>query len=301
MIKYLTREQIDEEKYNECIKNSLQSLIYGYSWYLDIVTDNWDALVLDDYVAVMPLPWRKKYFIKYLNTPLRILELGVFSTEKVDENKFLEKLFSKFKYANLRMNCHNSFSMLDDGGQEKHQQVLKFSEEYSVLYKNYSSGRKKDLKRAEKASLIEKWNDNPENLIKIFKDNVGKRFKYLTDKDYQIMKELLDTCIQKKLGEILSVYSKENKLAASGFFVIHENQVNTLFYSSDFNDRKNGANTFLIDRAIYKYRKTTKQFGFGGSSIPSIAKFFKSFGSETLTYTELNYNNLPKILKLFKK
>ena len=78
-IKYILREHIDEDKYNECITISKQSLIYGYSWYLDIVCDQWDALILDDYVAVMPIPWRKKYGITYVYPPLWLLQLGIFS------------------------------------------------------------------------------------------------------------------------------------------------------------------------------------------------------------------------------
>ena len=65
MIRYLKREEIDIQKYDECIENSLESLSYAYSWYLDIVADNWDVLVYDNYKAVMPVPWRKKYFVKY--------------------------------------------------------------------------------------------------------------------------------------------------------------------------------------------------------------------------------------------
>ena len=49
LIKYIQREHLDEEKYNDCIENSIQSNSYAFSWYLDIVCDNWDVLVLNDY------------------------------------------------------------------------------------------------------------------------------------------------------------------------------------------------------------------------------------------------------------
>ena len=79
MIKYLTRSHVNIEKYNNCISNAVNSRIYAYSWYLDIVADeNWDVLVLDDYVAVMPLPKRRKYFINYVYTPFWVLQLGIF-------------------------------------------------------------------------------------------------------------------------------------------------------------------------------------------------------------------------------
>ena len=52
MIHYVKREDLEVEKYNNCIENSIQSRIYAFSWYLDIVADYWDVLVLDDYKAV---------------------------------------------------------------------------------------------------------------------------------------------------------------------------------------------------------------------------------------------------------
>ena len=82
MIRCLKRNEIDVEKYNTCIKNAVQSNIYAFSWYLDIVTDNWAVLVLNDYEAVMPLPWKQKYFIKYVTQPLWTLQLGVFSLDE---------------------------------------------------------------------------------------------------------------------------------------------------------------------------------------------------------------------------
>ena len=111
MIQRVKRKFLDEKKYDDCIEKSMQSNIFGFSWYLDIVCDNWDVLVLNNYEAVMPIPWRKKFFVKYVYTPLRVLELGVFSEGCIDENEFLIELFSGFKYVNLRMNKLNSFSM----------------------------------------------------------------------------------------------------------------------------------------------------------------------------------------------
>ncbi|VAW26447.1 hypothetical protein MNBD_BACTEROID04-1052, partial [hydrothermal vent metagenome] len=58
MIYYYKRNQIDIVKYDTCITKSINTRVYANSWYLDIVADNWDVLVLNDYEAVMPLPWR---------------------------------------------------------------------------------------------------------------------------------------------------------------------------------------------------------------------------------------------------
>ncbi len=71
-IKYLTYQQINKIKWDACIDKAGNGLVYGYSFYLDAMAKNWDALVLsagpggNDYKAVMPLTWNKKYSILYL-------------------------------------------------------------------------------------------------------------------------------------------------------------------------------------------------------------------------------------------
>ena len=136
-IKYIHREHLDEEKYNQCIDTSLQSKIYAFSWYLDIVCDNWDVLVLDDYEAVMPIPWRKKYGIKYVYPPFWVLQLGVFSNEVIDENEFLTPLFNKFKFVELRMNTHNNFELYPEFLELKQCQQLVFNTTYISTLSHY--------------------------------------------------------------------------------------------------------------------------------------------------------------------
>jgi len=300
-IKYIHREHLDEEKYNQCIDSSLQSKIYAFSWYLDIVCDTWDVLVLNDYEAVMPIPWRKKYGIKYVYPPFWVLQLGVFSNEVIDENEFLTPLFNKFKFVELRMNTCNNFELYPEFLQLKQCQKLVFNTTYSSTLSHYRKDRKKDLQKAAAADLIEKWNDHPSNLIQLFKNNIGKRTPNIKETDYENLEKLIAICIEKKIGEILSVYDKENKLVASVFLLKHKNSITKLISSTDLNYRKNGANTFLIDRVIFKYHKDFSVFNFGGSSIKSVASFSKSFGAETEKYHQLKMNKLPKFLQLFKK
>ena len=111
MIYFVKRNQIDEEKYNNCIATSLQSRMYAYSWYLDIVADNWNVLVLDDYEAVMPLPFHKKFLISYISQPFFTQQLGVFSKENITEETiqfFLNTIPKKYLKIALQFNSDNN-------------------------------------------------------------------------------------------------------------------------------------------------------------------------------------------------
>ena len=66
LVQRISHKNINREKYQCCILNAINYRIYAEDWYLDIVTENrWDCLVYNDYEAVMPLPYRKKFFIKF--------------------------------------------------------------------------------------------------------------------------------------------------------------------------------------------------------------------------------------------
>jgi hypothetical protein len=301
MINYVKRKDLEVAKYNDCIENSIQSRIYAFSWYLDIVADNWDVLVLNDYEAVMPIPWRKKFFIKYAYTPLWVIQLGFYSIEVENGNEFLIELFSKFKFVEMRTNTVNSFSRFKLFQIERQLQVLSLKLPYETILAGFRKDRMRDLSKAKKYGLTEKWECAPKNLIKLHQENVGKRVKDFTEKEYKVLFQLIKLCVFKRKGEMLSIYDKECKLVASGFFLKHKSEIVKLISATDFKNRKNGANTLLIEKALFKYSKQYDFFDFGGSSIKSIANFNFSFGAATENYMLLKYNNLPRLLKFFKK
>ena len=45
-IKFLYNKEINKIHWDECVLNSINSKIYAFSWYLDIVSDEWNGLVL---------------------------------------------------------------------------------------------------------------------------------------------------------------------------------------------------------------------------------------------------------------
>ena len=301
MINYIKRKDLDVTKYDACIENSIQSTIYAFSWYLDIVADHWDVLVLDDYNAVMPITWRKKIGIKYVYPPLWLLELGVFSLdESQDIQPFLAILYSKFKFVELRLNTKNKF-LKSASLIPKQFQYLDLKIGYEAILKGYNRNRKRELVKANKYHLLENWTDNPDKLITIFKENIAERVKGISDKDYANLRNLMNFSLKNRVGELLTIYDTNDKLLAAAFFLKHKNKVTQLVCASDISNRKSGVHTFFNDRAIFKYQSHFDIYNFGGSSMENIANYYVSFGSQTEEYQQIKYNNLPFLLKLFKR
>ena len=56
MIRFFENKDINKQNWDKCLEQSGSAKIYAYSWYLDIVSPNWKALIQDDYTSIFPLP-----------------------------------------------------------------------------------------------------------------------------------------------------------------------------------------------------------------------------------------------------
>src|SRR5688500_2956885 len=112
-IRYIKRADLDVEKWNACVDAAPNGLIYAYTFYLDAMCDNWDALVLNDYEAVMPLPWRKKWGVTYLYQPLLVAQLGLFGKgiTKGMFLRFLNAIPKIFKFLDYQLNAGNIYEI----------------------------------------------------------------------------------------------------------------------------------------------------------------------------------------------
>src|SRR3984957_7237734 len=99
-IRYLHRNEIDTEKWDRCIINASNGLIYARSFYLDSMAENWSALVEGDFQNVMPLTWNKKFGFTYLYQPYFTKSLGVFGQNSgpFEISSFLLAIPEKYTY-----------------------------------------------------------------------------------------------------------------------------------------------------------------------------------------------------------
>ena len=290
MIKYIKRKNLDVQKYDNCISNSLQSRVYGYSWYLDIVADNWDVLVLDDYKAVMPIPWKSKYFVKYITQPYFCQQLGIFSVEEISEelcSEMLNNIPKKFKKINLNLNSDN---FMISKTESRTNYVLELNTEYQNLFKSFSKGRKHAVKVGEKKNLHLK-NVSILELIAL-KEQFYEHISF----NKSILENLVNFCLKNKKGFLLGVFDGD-VLLGGGFFLKSNNRIIYLFSSFNTKGRKLQAASFLIGNVINQYENSNYVLDFEGGNIPNIGSFFKSFGAENISYLHLNYNNFLTFLK----
>lgn len=295
MIRHLLPNEIDHEKWDNCINESFNGNIYSLSWYLNITHPEWEALVEDDYKRIMPLPVSKKYGIYYMMQPYFIQQLGIFaksnlSPEKTEE--FLNAIPIKIKYIDINLNIHNKLESDKFYKITNSNYLLDLVITYEKTRKKYSNNAKRNLKKAEKNNLQLMKNIKPNELINLFKNNKGKEIKGFMEAEYKTLERLIFMSIHKGLGIIYGVFNSNNELCAGAFFTRHNRRLIFLFSGSNHLAKENGAMFFLIDSVIREYSPRQITLDFEGSNDKNLARFYKGFGSKEVFYDRIRINRM---------
>ena len=217
MIHYLRNKELDYAKWDACIADAHNRLIYGFSWYLDIVCDDWDALVLSDYEAVFPLPKRKKWGVAYIYQPFFCQQLGIFSSNKnLDADAFLDAIPKHFKYVELNTSARDSKHI-------KKQNVnfeLSLKEGYQL---GFSKNTLRNISKGEKTKLSLFANISPEQHFSLFKEDLKKLG--LQQKDAAVYLKLCYHLISNVSGTLYGVFDAGNNLVASALIAKDVNRV----------------------------------------------------------------------------
>ncbi len=300
MIKFLNNNQIDRIKWNNCVNNSINSLPYAFDWYLDVVAENWAALVENDYESIMPLVYRKKAMIHYIFTPFFTQQLGIFSTQLLDNKiceRFLSSIPHQFRYLEYNLNSYNQIDTTKYTVKNNINHLLDLIENYDALHSNFSENLKRNLRKAEKAGIIISQNQKPEDIIDIFIKNKGKELNNLSTNEYAMLKKLIYTGIHKGVIQTYGAYTPQNELCAGAIFLISNHRAIFLFSATNAVSRQLKAMPFLINSFIRQYAGKNIILDFEGSNDSNLARFYKSFGSKTVIYPTLTINKLPFLLK----
>ncbi|HET9057420.1 MAG TPA: hypothetical protein VFN30_11310 [Chitinophagaceae bacterium] len=299
---YLTYQQINKEKWDIAIDKAQNGLIYAYSFYLDEMADNWDGLVLNDFEAVMPLPWRKKYNIYYLYQPFFCASLGIFSYKEITEeltNTFLQAVPSKFKYWDINLNYRNNFLLPEFGTYPRTNYVLNLHQSYQELYANFKANIKRNIKKAEELGCtIEK--NIPLTPILVLSKEILKAVSPIEDEDYNNFTELYKILFDKGRAINYAVYSSQKELLASCVFFFSHKRAYYILVGNHPNGKTMGASHLLINAFIKDYAGKDLLLDFEGSDIRNLAFFYNSFGATEEKYTAIKLNRLPKLVKWLK-
>ena len=300
-IRYLTYKEIDKRKWDACIDSAGNGLIYGYSFYLDHMSHNWDALVLDDYEAVMPLTWNKKYGIHYLYQPFLTAQLGVFGRGVTEERtrSFIQAIPSKFRLIEILLNSENILTAPAKFARLQTNYVLDLSKPYEELYQSYRDNIKRNARKAKQIGCTAQKDFEVEKVIELALQQMITYGKESAE-NAERFRKLYSFLHTKKMATTYGIFSPHNELIASCVFFFSHHRAYYILVGNHPNGKTIGASHALIDEFIKDHAGKNMLLDFEGSDIPNLAFFYSSFGAREEKYPAIKMNRLPFYLKWVK-
>ena len=283
--------------------------IYAYSWYLDIVHREWEALVEDDYQTVMPLTGGKKFGIQYLYQPYFVQQLGVFSKSPLTAEKlesFLKAIPEKFRFVEIRLNESNTLGENIQGFEYHRNVILDMNQDYETIHSNYHPNTKRNLAKAVSNNLQLVSTVIPYHVVALFTDNRGALLDKWGDAEYARLTALTKVAVYRDAAFVLGVSEKGmGQLICAAIFMKTKDRITFLFSGLTVEGKQRHAMTYLLDQVIQRHANQPITFDFEGSDDENLARFYLGFGGQEVKYPSFTFNRLSPmgkaLLKMWKK
>lgn len=289
-VKWIARDHIDEAKWTACAASCPQTdSICARPWYLDGCGE-WDALVEDDYRAVLPLFRHKKWGVHYIYPPFFTGQLGILGQPAAGIPAWLQAIPRRFLRSEILLNASNGRPEQWQGKVITHQTfLLDLQTSYDHLRGNYSQNHLRNLKKAEEAGLRIVREVPQEAVIRMFREHRGRERKVgYREKDYQRLSRLLETLDRHHAMESWGVTDAQGILCAAAFFPFLPHRYTFLFSGRNSASGENRAMFFLADRFIRSHAGSAAILDFNGSNNPAVARFYSGFGAKAQPFFQFN-------------
>lgn len=305
MIQYCCHTEINRVKWDDLISQS--GLIYAQSWYLDIVHLDWEALVLNDYEAVMPLTGGNKFGVDYLFQPFFVQQLGIISRRLLSpeqQTEFLKAIPKKFRFAEIRLNESNAFDKRVQSIEYHRNVVLDMNKSYEMIRANYHTNTKRNLVRAESFDLHLKDDVMLSQIIDLFRADRGMKVSVWGDAEYARLLRLGEEGLKRSAAFLMGVTDGMGLLCGA-LFMQTAGRIVFLFSGNSETGKQKQAMTFMIDNVIQRFANQTVLLDFEGSDDDNLARFYLGFGGEERRYPSCTFNRMmvlgKALLRLWKK
>lgn len=301
-IQYLNHEHIDKARWDDCIRQSPNGLIYAYSYYLDAMAKNWDALVLNDYDAVMPLVWNSKFGFSYLYQPAFTASLGVFGKKLNQEliSNFIKTIPEKFKLIEISLNSGNTFRENSPDLSLRRNYILNLNNSYTEIAKDYRENHQRNINKALQAGCSIRKNI-PLNLIIELNRELLKSINPVKEEYYNNFSKLFELLKKENNAESYGVIDANQQLVASSVFFYSHKRAYYILVGNSIEGKNLGASHALIDAFIKENAGKEIILDFEGSDIESLAFFYAGFGAVEELYPAIRMNKLPWYIQWMKR
>lgn len=291
-IQILPSDKIDKSRWDNCVLTDSRAKCYSLSAFLDQLSDHWMGVVIRDYEAVVPLPY--KYLgIKMLYTPPFIQHLdiaGRYSAANV--NNIWQVIYQQFKLGHYK--CSQSLIGTHTDVQRRLNLIIDLNQPYEVIQQRYTKACKRNLAKSNADFTILECDDIA-LLLSFYQQAYGHLAGY-KPKHYQRLTRLLHALQQLEQLKIYTI-TIANEIVFVGALVDDGKRLYYLMGAPNEAGRKARITYVFIDYILRKFAQTNYIFDFEGSEIESVATFYNAFSPVEEYYYTKRFNHLPSFLQ----
>ncbi|MHB8259536.1 MAG: GNAT family N-acetyltransferase [Bacteroidia bacterium] len=305
-----------KEKYRNYCKANKDIILFQQDWWLDAVcgVHNWDALTYENnrnIIGAWAYPIKKKYNLKLIAMPMLTLGMGpiitYFSGQKYatllsHEQQVIEELYNQLPSFDLfdlyfLPIYKNQLAFHWNGFMQRTRYTYRINDLSNLdkVFEEFNSSTRSQIRKAEKEiTVIES-----EDIETFYKINslTFKRQNKKVPYSLSYVKQIDEACKKNNCRKILFAKDAENNIHAVVYISWDNQSAYYLMGGADETFKSSGAYSLLLWSAIKMATSLTKQFNFCGSMLPSVERFFRSFGGEQVPYLHLKKVH-SKALKL---
>ncbi len=293
--------EIDVQKWDACVANNSNGLIYACSNYLNAMAGKWYGLIVNDYELILPLPVKKKMGISYSYMPAFTQQLGFIGQIDLLNAQVVFTLQQFIKYASPYLNFSNSKFAEEYNCDKLNNYIINLNEPYLGIKANYKKTILYSLNKASKLGLNYITDNNFETALQLYKAYNQQNMAHVSATDYTNLKKLFITLQNNQQLLVRKVVDANNNLLSVAVLLKDKKRFYNIINVTPNIGRATESNYFLYDNILKELANQNRLFDFEGSDLPGVQKFYEKFGAINQPYFHWHYNLLPKAIKWLKK
>lgn len=287
-IQLLNNTQIDKVKWN-ALNNATNTIaaVYNSSAYLDALSPNWEALIINDYDVALALPYKQKACLKLYSNPVFLQKLSIIGKPSQEHLQLLQKELERIKLFQLSLDYRyfNAFQC-----KQRNNYYIDLSLSYDILLKAYKSDAKVNVRKSKTFGLKVERLPDFRFTFESYKKTYGHLNGY-TLSHFNALALFLEQ--QPNAYDCYAVYNAQQQIVYSVILLKDAHRYYYLMSGAQKEFQSLRPTYFFIDWFLQEHaQQTGKIFDFEGSDLPNVAFYFERYGAELEHYYQYYQNKL---------
>lgn len=285
MFQIIPNNAIDQFKWDTLVRSDSAAYTSNYSWYLNELCQ-WDLIVWGEYQGGMAIASKNQFGFKRAYQPpfVQLYQWVGANVDIVELANFIQK-----QYADIRMNTALNIA----GATERTNYILPLDRPADSLFEGFSKSLRKNIRKATEQGLEIRTTSSCALSLKFYREVHGSNNPQLGSTQYEAFARLFKRAASLKLAFSKEVYLNQLPIASLSF-MISKDRFHYVLGAPNADGKKHNALSLALWQLIEENAGKSMKLDFEGSSIPAVADFYKSFGSEKVCFYE--YISTPNSL-----